>query len=419
MPRFGKKISAEERLSVFYSLTLNLLGLVLIGLGLVILWSYIQAPTPVHSDFNNDYRAAQALRSGRSIYAATNAHPPCDALLFVPLSYLSSRVAFVLWSLFSILCYFGTIFFILSELPVNIPSRWRLPVLGLTLCWYPLLAHIALGQWSLFLGASLVLGWGALRRGEERLAGILFGLATAIKLFPALVGILLLLRRKWCALAWMVSLVIITLLLSVQLVGMTDVFRYFLILSPENVARYATFPVNVSLTGLISRFFVAGRWVRPWLVSPRLAKVIIFSSSLLLLADWGWQTWYLPPGRHGDDLAFAYVLLAMLLLSPITWQHVFPLLLLPLGILIRAGQRASQWRYWWLMLLIFILLSIPDVQLAQYLAMKFSPHGISPLANLIFAAPTVALLLLWYLLHRLSVELMSNSGYARWMANSE
>jgi hypothetical protein len=61
-------------------------------------------------DFGHFYRAADAMRHGQDIYAATNGHyiyPPLLAFLLQPLSFLPENVAVVVWLVLSALAIFG------------------------------------------------------------------------------------------------------------------------------------------------------------------------------------------------------------------------------------------------------------------------------------------------------------------------
>jgi hypothetical protein len=103
----------------------------------------------------------------------------------------------------------------------------------------------------------------------------------------------------------------------------------------------------------------------------------------------------------GDDIAFTIVCLAMPLLSPISWQHVFPLLALPMGlILARALQTSGKERNRLLSLLfvIFVLLSLPDFQLANYVMALYAPYRMPCYAGTVYVAHSSHVCLMVYAL---------------------
>jgi hypothetical protein len=93
----------------------------------------------------------------------------------------------------------------------------------------------------------------------------------------------------------------------------------------------------------------------------------------------------------------------MLLVSPITWQHSFTLLIFPLGILLRTWLAFPSKQLRILGLVVFTLLSLPDVQLAQMLMALSLPQRMPWWQSLLLDAGTVALVLLGWLLVRYSV----------------
>jgi len=125
--------------------------------------------------------------------------------------------------------------------------------------------------------------------------------------------------------------------------------------------------------------------------------------SLIVLAVLTYQLWHSPSTVGGDDIAFAIVCLAMPLLSPISCQHVFPLLALPLGLLFaRALQTSGNDRHRLLipLLVVFALLSLPDIQLANHIMTLYAPYRMPWYAGLLFTLPTLAMCALWYMLWR-------------------
>lgn len=85
---------------------------------------------------------------------------------------------------FSLLPYWGSLWCVLRTLQIHVGIQLGFAILGFLLCWYPFIAHIALGQVFLLLVASVLEAWWCLRHDQEWRAGILLGFACAIKLFP-------------------------------------------------------------------------------------------------------------------------------------------------------------------------------------------------------------------------------------------
>ncbi|MBN1260572.1 MAG: DUF2029 domain-containing protein [Anaerolineae bacterium] len=375
-------------------------GVVLITIGVLAIFRYVQGAIHIHTDLANDYGAAQALRAGQSIYAERNNHPPLAAFFFLPLSFLPYGPALVVWTGLSLLLYVLVIGTVGRTLDIHVPQSWVILLCGLALIWYPFLAHIALGQFSLVLAACLILGWRALRRGRAGWAGVLFGVATALKLFPGLVAVTLLARRRWRALGVMIITTLFGLLLPLAFIPAGDFIRYFGEVAPQNAAQYAVFPVNHAISGVISRLFVSGPWIMPIVDAPWLASVLIAGLSLLVVGLLAWSAWRLPETPQGIDVAWSLTCVAMLLVSPITWQHAFTVLILPLGVLLRVWLDSPTSNLRKLGLLVFTLLALPDVELARALMALSLPERMPWWQSFLPAAGAAALVLLWLLLVR-------------------
>lgn len=393
--------------------------LLIVGVYIFILKIAVVATQP--SDLNQDYIAAHLLLQGRSIYTyaedtpaaimdqlivlkgytglpAANNHPPFDAILFIPLTLVSYSVAAVLWSLLSLVLYFLIGHIVLIELQLQLERSWMVLLLGVALCWYPLQLHISTGQLSIPLSACVIGCWALLRRRRDILAGLLLGLACLIKVFPALLIVVLVLRGRWrAAIAAMVCMSV-GWLLSVVLVGPDDVLRYLTQIMPMDAALYQYAPVNLSLGSLLNRIVGNGLPV-PFLdLGPSAVRCITMVGTLGLMALLTYQAWSEPRSQLVDDRVFALGCIIMVLISPITWQHIFPVLVLPLGLLLRDTLQNAERRQLIYSAFIILFLSLPYSRIAAYI-IGYNVQARIPLAAiLLFFTPTIGLFLLCWLL---------------------
>lgn len=384
----------------------------LVILGLAVFLQVLHVYSQVPSDFMQDYWAARSIRDGRSIYdlrafgqeeqldSVTNAHPPFVAVLFLPLTLLSSGDAFKVFGGLSLLLYLGGLWCVLRTLQIRVEA---IAVVGLALCWYPFIAHIALGQISLLLVASILGAWCCLRHGREWEAGVLLGFACAIKLFPLIFALYLLLRRRWKALALMVLMASFFFVIPLAVVSPDDYGRYFLEVTPNNFSNCVFFPVNLSMISVINRFLSEGPWVVPLADAPQLIQPLTWTFTLAVVLILCKKLLDLPSNTHGDDLAFSYVCLAMLLLAPISWLHIFPLLILPFGLIVEEFQRSHVQKLKLCLLLIFLAVSLPYFQIGSSLAEVYAPYRVPWYVALVLILPILGIGSLWWLLEHLEV----------------
>jgi glycosyl transferase family 87 len=313
------------------------------------------------NDFLQDYSSARNLLSGKPIYRSIqesmyeylgrraalaippNAHPPTSVLLVIPFAWTDYVLASVLWNSVSLLALGASLVIIASELSYH-PSITELLwlVVAFTV-WPPLWFHIMEGQFGLIVLLLMTLAWSASRRGRDAQAGCMIGLAAAIKIFPAGVLLYFILRRRWRAVIFgSLSFLLITGA-TLLAVGPGAYRSYFAIL--RFLAGYHAYARNTSLNGFFSRLF-----------NPPLSSLLFLAGSALTLATISREA----TKKISDfDVEFALMLTGTLLLSTITWQHSFVVLLLPLAICstrFAAADATSRW----LLIGSWILMALPE-----------------------------------------------------------
>lgn len=431
-----------------------LTGATLIIVALALMIYQLQIQFSKSSDFTQDYAAAQSLRAGQSIYrdfaaapiraadnpgrllfdlpfaappgSIQNFHPPFNALLFAPFTLLPYPTALALWTFLSLLLYLATGFIVLQQLAIRLSFPAAVLLVGMALCWYPFQQHIYLGQISLLLIICIIGCWALLRQGRPLLAGLTLGLACLIKLFPGLLVAYLLLigfrnvlrsrspRRSllasglqephWQAAAAAILTLAVGGALVLLIIGQDDILRYIMEVAPQDLRMYGGSLLNFSVTGAVNRLLAETLWVRPLVVAPRFAWLLISLINLVTSGMLMYTVWRLQPDQRGNDGGFAIVCLAMLLLSPLTWADVFPVLALPFGLLLRdIRERRDRGLIGW-SLVALALAAFPAFLIAGLLRVLYRPEQIPWYSALVLMIPTAMLVLLWWLIARTAKE---------------
>ena len=285
------------------------------------------------------------------LHLVRNVHPPTSVLLALPLARLDYSDAFLVWSLLSLAAL--AVSFGLVVWQLHYPFRvWSLlPTVTLLLVCNPFRQQMVQGQLNLFLLVLIVGIWVADRTGRPKWAGTLLGAAAAIKLFPGLLFLYFLLRRQWSVVAaGIASLVLLTGLTAVVL-GPSVYDSYLHEAMPEVVEYYDRWN-NLSLIGFWLKLFDGrtGRVMRVialW-YNPLLARTLIVLSCGIVLFYLA-RTIRRAQTRPDCDHAFGLTLTAMLLVSPVTWDHYLVLLLIPLALLwLRIPPRSERRVLFWL-----------------------------------------------------------------------
>ncbi|GHA75875.1 polyprenol-phosphate-mannose-dependent alpha-(1-2)-phosphatidylinositol pentamannoside mannosyltransferase [Streptomyces thermoviolaceus subsp. thermoviolaceus] len=238
-------------------------------------------------------------------------YPPFAALLFLPLSPLPWTVLLALWQMLSIAALVVLAAGALGLLTPRPGGRTR----DLALLWAaaglwtaPVRHTLDQGQVNLLLGAA-VLGGLALCRGAAA-RGTAVGLASSVKLTPAVAGLYLLVTRQWRAAVWAVGTGIATVVLA-WCVAPHESVRYWteLVVDTHRVGPVWTMR-NQSLRGALTRL------LGPDVIASPLWWAAL--AGVTLAAAWALCSCV----RRSDALgALVAVELYGLLMCPISWGH--------------------------------------------------------------------------------------------------
>jgi hypothetical protein len=213
---------------------------------------------------------------------------------------------------------------------------WRCHVLAVT-C--PVVIHgMSFGNVTILLLLPLALAWRY--RDRWRVVGLAVGAAIAAKLFVWPLLVWLLLTRRFAAAAWAAVLAGALLLGSWAVVGFEG-FREYPDLLDAVQDVYATRSASVAT--------VAARFG----ASVSLAVVISALVGLVLLLVAAWVV----RRSDGDRRAFALILTATILASPIVWPNYAALLLVPIAV--TWSRLAAPWFFGYLVWLAGVALPKP------------------------------------------------------------
>lgn len=364
-------------------------------IGLVFGPRFVRSLTPPRGqilDFYQEWSSAKNITTGLPVYAPldvtverylhmqkspgtewywdVNVHPPTSVLLALPLVTLEYQQATLAWNVVSLLALALSLIIVIRTLGIQFSPWSTLPIVGLLLVCDPLLQQVIQGQLNLILLLLITIVWAADRSGRYRLAGITLGFATAVKLFPGFLFVYFLLRRKWQPLFVGALAFLVITLATLAIVGVDTYHMYIAKILPQAATWKAAWN-NASLPGLWHKLFdpvSRNGELTALMESPAAAKVFTLASWLIVLACLAPVVWRARTLRQ-RDLSFAATVTAMLLVSPVTWEHYFLLLLVPLAVNWVWVERTPVARL--LQTLIVIALFLPVILLGNL----FIPGG--------------------------------------------
>jgi len=315
---------------------------------------------PIYTPLQESLRRHLGLRYW-SLVIRHNAHPPVVALLSLPLGYLDYIPALLLWNAFNVLLVAWSVVLTLRALEWRLSKWWVLPIGAAIVHFNPFYQQCIQGQLGGVLLFLVTAAWCAERRGAGVWAGAALGLATAIKLFPGFLVVGLLLRRKWRGVATALVVFILLQLAAWGLFGSAAFRDYVTVVLPD-LQRFRTHMTNASILGFGHKLFLgnAAEHATPLWHEPRvgwLVMGVLLAGVAGVALFWAWRA------RTGVafDLAIGINVSAMLLLSPLTWDHSL-LLILP-WLIVAAATTPRRIIPWCCLAFVLLGMSINHVRL--------------------------------------------------------
>jgi hypothetical protein len=296
----------------------------------------------VRPDFPNYYLGGEHLFDGRPVYGeledevqerfgvagydAYPADPPPTMVVVAPLSLLPYNTAWLLVAFVSILILVAVVYLTAREMQFD--PRWSATLAAVALVTTSFRFLITRNHIESLVLLFGFLGWRALRRRGAESAGVWWGLATALKLFPGVWLMGLFPRRTRVGVVTGSGVVIVLFMVSLAVMGL------------EDVSYFATDVVGASTRwyGALGNYSLLSLGTA--LVSTTLGWVLTGLAVLILVPA------YLKFAVHPDQV-FVAGTAAALLISPLSWLN-YLILAIPALVIVgaRLDVRQSSDRWW-------------------------------------------------------------------------
>lgn len=248
-------------------------------------------------------------------------YPPCALPVFFPFSLLGYDAGAVLMMAANAGA-FAYLVVKLADLPLRQIATPQIVILCLVILvvFDPITRTMWNGQINLFVTILILLAWDDSARGRSIRAGVLLGLATVLKTYPAVLFLVFLVRWDHRALAAGAATVCGFIGLSLLLMPVAYWHEWLFVVAPSGGYAQTPFelltaghPKNQSLNGLFSRLTA----------DPAMAKQGAYAASTVVLAVSGWcvvRLRALDPQQY-CGLAFSILLMATIFIAPWSWLH--------------------------------------------------------------------------------------------------
>jgi hypothetical protein len=380
----------------------------------------------LYKDYGKFYNATQFFFQHKSIYtktfivektsstsqtktavtqAGTLLNPPFFTLVMLPLGLFSYATSLWIWSIISLACGALSILILRKTLDtVTFSVNNTLALLLACFVYYPTFANIQFGQMALLLMPLVTGAWLAARNKNHIRSGILLGVAASLKPFFGLFIFYFIVRREWRALFCFLSAIIVCALLAALPLGLKIYGEYYHIL--QSVYWYSA-NWNTSLYGFLLRLFGSTEHNAALIALPWLAPKLFGLLTILILGIF--CKFLLSNNLINDkiktDLDFSIAIVTMLLLAPLSWLYYFPLLIIPMIVLL---QTAKQQRMTLVYLLVCLSVVLSGIAQPYIPPLQITQQNVLSVFTL-SSGYVAALLLLFYALFLVRRMLLSKS----------
>lgn len=347
----------SKRQTLLFSMLLGIYGLLF----------YFVFTYQFRFDFSSFYTSSHTVAAGDNPYQvllttylptvkklAANLNPPIALWLLSPLSKLNYDTAMILWSLLSfVLGLIGAGIAFSYAFSAEFLKKNRLNLYLMYLSSFFTLMDTAIGQMGSLLLFFLMLGYHFYYKKQDVLAGIIWAVIIAIKLFPGLLFVYTLINKRYKISITMVLVLLCAWLIPLCVYGQIVYKQYYSMIS--HVLWYGD-SWNASIYGFIFRVFVDVQDKTQSLGFVKLLYLILFSASFVAyvhLVNKNKQ-------NNVNHQGFCLTLCMMLLMSPFGWLYYFPVLIFPLALTwLAASQEAQATKAIFIWLLGLFLLNFP------------------------------------------------------------
>lgn len=311
---------------------------------------YAFAPSGGH-DSDAYYLATQDLLQGENPYGQLTGraylYPPLLAQIFIPFAIFNAPLVYEITLYIS---FIGALIISVIILVRHFPPTWAKWLWLMPIGFYPIWEQLFFGQISIWLCLCFVLAWDDYHAGRHDRAGMWLAFATWIKLYPALVIGLFILRRDWRvvrgAIITGVLLAIIQTILAGGFAIWDDFLRTVIALAGEG-REGATFE-NHSIFGFASRLFLPNHRVYPIMLNETLFTITRWGLTALMLIISLISIIRVKSADKGVlfDLSYSMVIILALLMGTVLWFSAMTPLLLIYPLVIWHRRTRFVWMVW-------------------------------------------------------------------------
>jgi len=289
------------------------------------------------SPFTADAFTEAGALFGEKIYPYL--YPPPSLLVFYPLTLFSYETAKLVMLVVNHLCIILFIYLLFTKiLTIDFQQPLRKLIAALltiyVLAHYPLVSNINNGQINLVVLVFLCLTWYALKRNSRALLIALpLSLAVLIKVYPLLLMPLLIIKKKYGAIGWLMGLLLAYSVIAYVVLPHSVWSDWSAYVLPTG--GYAQTPVgfalfspakssNQNINGFVARIFLSHEHGEALWFNPTVGRAVAYLLAACVTGITVGLSYLCSRRADGEgliDQEFSLYLLMMFLVAPLSWEH--------------------------------------------------------------------------------------------------
>ncbi|MGB5847060.1 MAG: glycosyltransferase family 87 protein, partial [Ignavibacteriaceae bacterium] len=280
--------------------------------------------------YDDDWFSSNAERFVQEVYEIFNVNMPTTSLIMLPLVKLDYSTARIIWTIFNFVILFAAVLFLIQKF--NYKEFWTPLILILFLSYQPLYANILFGQTYILIFCLLIVAWYAYVSGNEKLLGAAIGLIFILKSTSFIFWLFLLVQRRWRSLVWGLLTVSVVILFSLPWIG----FNAWQTYAGKITGFFSNPSLCVTAYQTLHSFFhhltsINQQWNPEPLINLPLLGNLLSIFSVLIIAG---ASSFIAFKRNKSEITFGIFIIAGLIISPVSLDYHYTILLLPILMLI-------------------------------------------------------------------------------------
>ncbi|MCU0480236.1 MAG: DUF2029 domain-containing protein [Anaerolineae bacterium] len=281
---------------------------------------------------------------------------PLIAIFLSPITtLLTANQTGIFWYLTNLIAFITTIYLIVKALHHNQAYSFR-NYLVMGLIFIPTAYSFFVGQINPLVMLCVVLSLHNTIHSKVRLAGFFWGISIILKIMPILFILYFIATKKLTIILY--GLLTIIILNFITILFFPDAFLNFIHILLMGSNQLNPHPANQSLGAFLARILTTNSYSYPLLNAKELAQMIHYGMIAIgIISTFAILYQYANKTKFSSLLGFNIIFILVVLISPLSWENFYVLLVIPFVSLISYWQHLTRPMRWAIIVAIGLIIT--------------------------------------------------------------